>query len=432
MSRFQLATATLLASMPFAATVAQAQSSDTTVLVDTAIPENYDRDRNVSVLERPRPDYDQLGIRYRTFLILPQAETGLGATSNVYLSSANKKSDGYAYLAPSLQARSDWARDMVQLSGSGMFRRFFNEDRRNETSFNLRAMGRKDIGDSFSFTGEAQYARIFESFDSGAIDSSLAVLSSYRRSFFSGRAQYRSGQSRAILAIDRTAFTFGDINLSTGDVSQADRDRVVTRGTGEYQRALSPSISLYSQVGYGETTYSRLLFNGTQNRDSVGWRAIGGVNFDLAGLMRGKVGVGYVNRNYKSPVFRDTHGLSAEALIEYFPTVLTTFGLTLSRTIEDSSVGNIGAFFQNRVQVRVDHELLNNLIIGSSAEYGRQKYVDDLAVNNYYRIAANARYLSSRFVSLTGQVTYNKRDSNSNFGGSLDDLRGQVGVIFRR
>ncbi|MFZ2994698.1 outer membrane beta-barrel protein [Sphingobium sp.] len=432
MSRFHLATATLLASMPFAATLAHAQSSDTTVLVDTAIPENYDRDRNVSVLERPRPDYDQLGIRRGGFLILPQAETGLGATSNVYLSSADKKSDGYAYLAPSILARSDWSQDMVQLSGTGMLRRFFKQDRRNESSFNLRALGRKDIGDSFSLTGEAHYAKIFESFDSGAIDSTLAVLSSYNRSYFSGRAQYRSGQSRAILAIDRTAFTFADINLSTGDVSQADRDRVITRGTGEYQHALSPSISLYGQAGYGETKYSRTLFDGTQNRDSVGWRAIGGVNFDLAGFMRGKVGVGYIDRNYKSPVFRDTHGLSAEAVVEYFPSVLTTFGLTLSRTIEDSSVGNIGAFFQNRVQMRVDHELLNNLIVGSSAEYGRQKYVDDSTVNNYYRIAANARYLSSRFVSLNGQVTYNKRDSSTDFGGKLDDLRAQIGIIFRR
>jgi hypothetical protein len=410
---------------------ARAQS-DGSLLIETAIPDNFDRDRNVSVLERPHPDYDPLDIRLGTFVLAPQIEGGAGATNNVYLTSSNRQSDGYVYTSPSALLRSDWARDELLLSATSTIRRYLTQTRRDETTYNLRALGAKDVGPNFTFTGETQYAKLIETPDTGAIDPSLSVLSSYRRSYLAGRAQYRAGRSRAILALDRTGFTFEDIDTGGRIINQSDRDRIVSRATGEYQYALSPSLSAYGQFTYGTIDYSRALLNGTANRDSEGVRAIGGVNFDLAGLVRGKIGVGYIDRDFHSPLYHDAHGFSAESLIEYFPSPLTTLGLVLSRTLQDTSVSTTGAYFENRVTARVDHELLNNLIVSGAGEFRRQTYVDSPVHTNYYRALASTRYLVSRFFNLNGSISYLYRGSYALGSGQFSEVRAQIGVTARR
>ena len=94
----------------FAPSAAWAQTAPQTgsTLIDTAIPDNFDRNRNVSVLERPRPDYDQLGIRLGGFRLLPRAENTIGWTSNVYnLGATAERSDGFVVFGPELTANSD-------------------------------------------------------------------------------------------------------------------------------------------------------------------------------------------------------------------------------------------------------------------------------------------------------------------------------------
>src|SRR5947207_5799867 len=91
----QLLGATAVLTSACALPTAAAAQSDGSVLVDTAIPDNFDRDRNVSVLERPHPDYDPLDIRLGGFIFAPHVEMGAGATNNVYLRGVNRVGDGY-------------------------------------------------------------------------------------------------------------------------------------------------------------------------------------------------------------------------------------------------------------------------------------------------------------------------------------------------
>lgn len=407
--------------------------SSFSVLVSPAIPDNFDRGRNISVLERARPDFDPLGIQSHSFIVLPRLEVAGGGTSNVYQTSGNGIGAALLSVSPSVRATSDWNRDAVSLYAGATFNRYIDQSRRNEDAYDLRALGRKDVGNDFSLTGEAQYARLYESPESGAIDPTLSVLSSYRRSFLAARAQYQAGRARAILALDRTGFSFDTINAGGGfKINQQTRDRVISRVTGEYQYALTPSISLYAQASYGDINYSRRLANGTRNRDSTGERLVGGVNFDISELVRGKIGVGVINRNFRSSTFKDVTGVSAEAEIEYFPTEQLTLALLLGRTLADADVTSTSVYFDNQALVRADYELLRNLIVGGSAEYRRQTYVGLNATNNYYRASINARYLSSRFVELTSRISYVRRTSSGGFAATLSEVRGLVGIVLHR
>ena len=402
-------------------------------LIEPAVPVGFDRGVNVSVLDRARPDYDPLGIYVGSFRVFPQVETGIGYSDNVYLNDSLKRGDVFVSFAPQVRVRSDWNRHELQLRGGLQAERYLDETRRNQTAFDVGTLGRLDIGSSYIVTGEAQLARRYETPFTGAVASDVAVLSNYLRNFLALRAAREVGQSRLTVAVDHTGFDFNNVELGSGAfLNQQDRDRVIDRVTGQAEYAFSPSLALYGQVNFGVTDYSRPLNNGLPNRDSHAVRAIGGANFDLASLIRGTVGIGYVWRDYRSVQFRDVSGVSVEAQVEWFPTELTTITGRLSRLIEDSSIGNNAAYFNNLALARVDHELLRNMIVSVGAEYSQQDYIDSNLSADTYRFSLSARYLSSRRVSLRGTVSYAGRtvdNVGTAFGGGFKEARGLLSLV---
>ncbi|QAY77478.1 outer membrane beta-barrel protein [Sphingosinicella sp. BN140058] len=414
-----------------AATPAAAQTESG--IIQQAIPFDYDRDRNVSVSERPRPEYDALGLRAGGFLIYPRAEIGAGFTDNVYLSESSSGSDGYALLAPSVRAQSDWSRHALSLSGGAQFRRFFDATLRNENAYYLRGLGRADLGDSMSVTAEAQAGKIYETPFSNDGEALVTGVSSYLYNMQGLRGQYSLGRVRATVAYARNEFDFRGLTTGGARLDQSDRDRIINSVVGQLQYALSPSFAAFGQVSFSDTDYDRTLLTGQPNRDSKGYRVLGGVNMDLSALMRGSIGIGYTHRDYSSPLYRNEGGLSVEAQIEYFLSELTTVSVRAQRTIEDSNLSTIGSFFNNRFQLRVDHELLRNLILNASADYAHQDYIRSDRSNDVYRVGGGAQFLFSPTMNARLRLDYAKRDrSGFNFDGSLDEFRADVSLVFQR
>ena len=429
LSRVVLIAVTLCA-IPAAA---HAQDTETT-LVGTELPQGFDRGRNVSVLEQPRPDYDPLGILIGSFKLFPRVELSAGATSNVYLADNDPVSAAILSAAPSFQLNSDWSVHQLRLNGGAQIDRYVGQSRRNDAVWNLGALGRLDVGSSSNVTGEVQLARQVETPFSGEVSSNLAVLSHYLRNYESVRAEYVAGQGRAILSVDHTGFSFSDIKpRSGGTIDQSIRDRDIDRIIGQIEYAFTPSVSVYGQAALALTRYDDPLAPGVPNRDSNGYRVIGGVNFDISGLARGTIGVGYIRRDYRPSIYKDVGGFSVEARIEYFPSELTTFTLAARRVIEDSNLSNNDAFFDNRASLRVDHALLDNLILNAIGEIAVQNYIDRPTRVDVYRVGVGGRYLATRRYGLDVGVSYTTRsDHRPDFAGDkFNEIRGQVGVYLQ-
>lgn len=283
-------------------------------------------------------------------------------------------------------------------------------------------------------TAEAQYARQYENAQSGAVPADISVLSSYNRVYAAIRGEYRAGRGRVIAAYDHSGFAFDDVvGFSGARLDQSDRDRTIDRLTGQVQYAISPSLSAYAEGSGLLTNYSRPLLNGDPNRDSVSARILGGANFDLAGFLRGKIGVGYTFRNYDSPLYRNVSGFSAEAKIEYFPSELTTFTLSAGRTIEDANLGLANAFIDTRVQLRVDHELLRNLILTATAEYAGQDFFGSSLQADNWRVQFQPQYLVNHFWRLGGLVSYYRRtDTGTSLGSNFDEWSVRLSITLTR
>ncbi len=423
----------LLASVVVPGATAHAQTT-TSLLIQPALPYDFDRGRNVSVTERARPDYDPIGIRAGSFEIRPELGIATGYSSNIYYSSANEVDDGYVSIRPAVSVRSDWSRHRLRFDANSDIQRFFSHSRRNQTPWNAALQGVLQIGD-LNLIPELQIARQYETPFSGETNANNAILSHYLRKYAGLRAEYSSGQSKLTLAADDTNYAFSDIRLPSGTrIDQSDRDRNLARITGQAQYAFTPSVSAYVQAGYIRTAYDRGLLNGDPNRDSDGYRFLGGFNLDMAGFLRGTIGLGYTRRSYdSSALYRTTEGFAAEGKLEYFPSELTTFTLEARRVLEDSNIASTSAFFDNRATLRVDHSLLRNLLVNAYGEYARQDYTGSSASFDVYRLGSGATFFSSNWLRFNASAAYTGRRGNNTFAGAdLDEIRGQVGVTFMR
>lgn len=404
------------------------------LIVQPVIPQGFNRDRNISVLQRSRPSYDAIGVSVGGLLFFPRVETTAGATSNAYLTEQNQTKAAFVGVEPSLRVSSIWSRHSLEINASTLLRNYIGQSARNERNWDLGAVGQVELGRAVQITAELNASQSIENQFSGEVATTVAALSRYRQYFASLRAEYAMGRVRAFGVVDYTNLRFDPVRLTNGGVRDQDnRNRSISRITGQIEYARTPSVSLFGQLQYVDTKFdSRQI--GAVRLDSGAARVLGGINVDIAGRARGTIGVGYSVRDYRVASFATVKGFVAEGRIELFPTQLLTVSAGARRTIEDSTFGvNVPLpFWDNRVNLGGDYEVMNNLILSGNAEYALQTYINTDQRNSTYRVGTNTRYLLSRRLTLQGSVSYTQRQSvGAQAGNEPGEGRITAGLTFR-
>jgi hypothetical protein len=415
--------------------VASAQNTQSvgSSFLASEVPLDVSRGRNVSVVERPRPDYEALGIRLNSFTLYPRVRLSGGYSSNVYGQENGTTGDAFAGVDPSLYINSNWSRNSLAIDVGGAFRRFASETPKNENGLNASAIGRFDLGSSYiQATGRVR--RAYESQYSGAFPVNAAESVQYVASTGELRGVYQGGRIRLLAIGDVNRFTFRNSRALDGSIiAQNTRDRTVARGSARAEFAATPDTAAFVQYTYADSSYdSTTAIGGLGNRDSKESRILAGVTFDLTELIRGSAGVGYVDRRYSSPAYGSISGLSADVRIEYFITQLTTITLTGRRLIEDAVTTGSGGFFANTIGLRADHELLRNLLVNLHGTYERDVFKDISRRDRYYNLGLGADFFANRRVGISGGVDYLDRGSTGvPLGLRFDELRGSVSLLYQ-
>lgn len=377
-------------------------------LIAPAYDPVFDRDRNQSVTERPRPGYDALGIRLGSMV----ANLGMSVrgeySSNVYTDNTNKIADASLNISPLAAIESNWANHSVRLSATGNFRRYATQTLANQNAWSLSARTRVDVTRDLEIFVNGQVERQVESPFSDDLVANLTVPSRFMHKALAANIVYVRGRSRITLTADVNDYQFKDILFATGNVrSQKNRDRTTYRTAAIYEYAVSPSLSAYGQILLDRHDYKAPLDIGRPNRDSTGWVLQGGANFDLAGLARGSIGVGYSRRNFTATQFyTSASGISVQSKVEFFLSQLTTFGMTAQRQLQDNSLGDGAAQWDMRGRLFADHELLRNMIVSASVEVGSRKYINFDSQTDFVDAGLSAQYQATRNLALNAAVHY--------------------------
>jgi len=342
----------------------QADQSDQTV-------SNFKRDRNVSVLQRPHPGYEAQGIREGAFMIWPKLTSTVEYNNNIFALNSDKVGDTVWHVSPELDATSNWSRHALSAYARTTINRFDNNSGENTEDYSVGAQGRLDVLRTAQINSGLNWSQLTEPRTSAtSIGQAHPVQYDLSSVFVSGAREFN--RLRLSTRFDAQNFLYLD---RTGNTPQNDRDHTLYVLTGRADYAVSPDTAVFVQLAGNDRNY-RLsatpsvlaAYPGFQNRDSNGLEALVGANFELSALVRGEIGVGYLNQSYDNKNFKDISGLGARAQVEWFPTQLTTVTVTGSRTIEDAGIIGASGYLSANAGVKVDHELLRNVILaGASA-----------------------------------------------------------------
>ncbi|MEM9989565.1 MAG: outer membrane beta-barrel protein, partial [Pseudomonadota bacterium] len=399
----------------------------------------FTRDRNISVLERPRPDYEAPGVRAGQFIVRPRLDLGVGATSNAFavsnlpasegLDAFEEEGDIYIVARPSVGVESTWSRHAL---AAGTYVEAFQNDRfDNEavTNGGVFLNGQLDATRTSAIFGGLSYDVLHESrrVNNGAVLPETPIQYNLGQAHLGYR--HELGRFRYTARLDADVFDYDDVDIilldpqGTGDLDgeldQDFRDRTAYSVLGEVGFAVTRDASIFIQGIHNTQNYDEpgIAALGIPERDSEGWTIAMGTEFDLSRLSRGRVAVGYFEQDYKDPLFATASGVSVDAQVEWFPTELTTLTLTGSRGADESAIFDTGGFVSTRLQARVDHELRRNVILSAYGEVGTEEYPEALQIINpeggatdqdvdRYGFGAGGTYYLNRYVSTNLSYAY--------------------------
>lgn len=373
----------------------------------------FSRNRNVSVRQRPRPDYEASGIRAGTFLVYPKVEVSSEFDDNIYAVASDETSDLILHLRPELAVESNWSQHFATLYARGAINRHRDFGTEDRDEFGLGGLSRLDVSRWSSLSLGAELNRSFEARTSpNAPSTSVRPITLDTRTAFAAGA-VTSGRVKLTSRVDVRRLDYGDGRDGVGRViAQDQRDRDVVSLLGRVDLAASPDAAVFVQVTGNRRDYDRPGTLANPARDSQGAEVLAGAGFELSALVRGELAVGYLRQDFENPVYADAARFGGRAQIEYFLSPLTTVTLGAGRTLEDAATLGAGGYVASSGSITVDHELLRNLILNGRLTVASDRYAGIDRRDGRRAASLGATYLVDRRLGLSAAISSLKISSD--------------------
>lgn len=372
----------------------------------------FKRDRNVSVKERPKPGYDAEGIRSGTFIVKPQLTIEPILSDNIFAAQENEESDIVIVVTPSIEAQSDFARHSLKGFADLQRREYLDFGDESVTNFGAGANGRLDVKRGTYLFGGAQYRRQHESRSAAGVITGSQEPIKYDTLNINTKAAHEFGRAKVELGLTYDDADFEDAVLAGNVIADQDfRDNNRFGVVARADYAISPDTAVFARMRYSDQNHDTLPANNI-TRDQNGYVIDAGANFDLSNLVRGEIGVGYLNRSFDAAEFNDVDGFSYSASFDWFATPLVTVSANGARGVEVSGLLLSPALVDTHAGLTIDYEWRRNVILSTGYEYRHEKYrgIDRTDKRNAFFVGGT--YLMNRSVGLTANIARSTLNSD--------------------
>lgn len=383
------------------------------LVAPTAAEAQQEPDPNVPVQNRPRPEFDPLGIRAGGFLIFPRLTVAETYDSNVFAEPDEEEDDLITVIEPVVEVRSNFPRHELGFEAGAEIGFFAEETDENYQNYFVSTGGTLDVTRNAALSADIGYARDHESRESPEspdaaeeptpIDEYNAQLS-FRQVF--NRLNYR--------LLGAAGFSdFQDVDaIAGGEINQDDRDRFEYDARLRVGYLVSPRFNLFTEGLYTLTDYQVQEDDAGFDRDSQGFGVNAGVEVDLTAILFGEVFGGYRFETFDDNAFDDVSGFWFGAGLTWNVTDLTTIELVGERDVEATTQAGAGGDLATDIRLEVTHELLRNLLLNGFAGYSRDEFEGIDRTDNTYLAGAGAEYLVNRYLSVELGYRFSDRDSD--------------------
>ncbi len=402
---------------------AQAQLLDQ--LISASTP-GYANEAGVTVTSRQRPEYDPIGIRLGNFTIRPQLSETVGYDDNVF---GTKSARGSAVVDSNARVQADY--DSSNLTGSAYLSvddmRFLNQQSQSYTNWSAGLRGSYNVGEdtlavSFDHLNVTQTSR---DLDVPLLDQALA----YRVDVL--QASYKKVFNRVFVQPGVTLASY-DYDNGTADGQpyfQNYRNRVEVTPNVIFGYELAPRRNLVLVVRDSIANYSSANFD-LPRRNYNDVQVLAGIDYDVTGLWRYRLLAGYESRTFNNRLYQSIQAPIVEAAVIWSPTGLTSVTASATRHVEDSADSNSVGYTETALSLRVDHELLRNVLLQANAGYYLDEYEQNEGNQSLYRIGAGATWLMNRNMQLIGSYDFSSRQSSGGAGFNVNPGQQAIGADY--
>jgi hypothetical protein len=396
--------------------------------------DNFSRDRNVSVRDRPKPEYDPIGIPLGGFRLYPELDLSAEYSDNVFGTQTNKQADTLYHVAGQLDLRSQWANHALDLAIASPSTFYSKNNAANFTDATAHAYGRLDVYRDFNVHGTADYGDLHEPIETDPSDFPLKKPIQYQ--FAHGNIGFLKAFNRVRVSgeVDYANYDYKDGRLfDNTPVFEQDRDHEDLMAGARVDYAMSPRTALFFSVAGNEHDYRLKPPASLVNRNSNGVVALTGVNFDITHAISGEVGVGYLKQSYDDPTVSDTSGLAVRANVKWFPDELITVSFGASREVDDAGAFGATSYIANNASFAIDYEWRRDTVFGLSANYSKDDYQGIDRTDDVWNASLRVDHLVNRGVALFAEAGhYEQTSSGVEAGRDYEINRALIGIRLRR
>jgi hypothetical protein len=402
------ARAVWLALMLFAGVSVLQTSKAQDALADSAdlLPEKV-----VGVRDRPRPEYDPLGIRLGGFELTPSLNVEETYDDNIYATDHGLIDDFLTATTGSISVASQGQRPSVSATGSFTDNRYLHNSVENYLDFSGSAGLGYLFGSTTSLNATSQFNRThvsrqtpnfpLDAITPPAVDTSGGAIGA-NHSFIGGDLR---------LNVQYLSFSFLDAKFANGiKVSQSpnDHDELTIDLRGDI--LATPTGSAFLHLIHKEYIYGNAP-SGTLSRDSTVDTAAIGATFLLTNLMKGEIGVGALRLRDHEAVDNSLTTVSVRSNLEFFVSQLVTATATLERAEGPSNIAGSSNFISTSAGGVLDYEFRRNVILSATFSRDYRIYTGVNASETTIQTAARARWLLNRSLTLDFAYTLSRRNS---------------------
>lgn len=366
-----------------------------------------DANDSVSVRDRPREEYDPLGVRLGGFTLHGSVGLNVAHNSNVYAEEVNEQDDIIYSLTPRARLQSNWSRHALMLEGGAGIERYSDLDDEDAETYYAGAVGRLDIGSDTSLTGTARYAHEVEP-RTNPDALTVAEPVEYDRTELSVSAQHTFSRVRLRGTFAHFEHDYEDAGLIDQDRRDNEEDRFTARAEVE----LTPRIGWIIEASTDEREYDN-----APDLNSEGVTYLTGININFTDLMRGELTVGQFERDYDFGASNE--GTAVAGNVEWYITRLTTITVFASQDGQESGAFVAVPYTATNYGARVDHELMRNVILTGGVSFGERDYenTDLLGLpydreDEYMSGDVGVDYIMNRRVAFNVRYRHEELESN--------------------
>lgn len=376
------------------------------VLLLTLCAANAQADQVRSVIDRPRPDYDAVGERFSTLIVKPTLSADVSYNDNIYASYADTVGDTIFIASPGVKIDTDWNRHALGLVAGVTSATYSSHSDEDYLEGKLLFNGRLDVQRESFLTVNAGIQQLHEDRTSPDSSNSWKDPAEYTNSNLD--MVYKHGLNRVSLTggTGITKIDYSSVDLIGGGTQDlSNRDRTMYKFNGRIAYELRPSV----QPFVTGTVDRRIYDQSDAERDSTGYRLGVGTGIYMGEVTSGEVFAGYMQQEYDN--WDSTSGMWFGAKLLWNATQLTSVQLNAQSSIEESTLADSSGINRYTGGIRVDHELMRDVLLGVFYDYTHDKYQSIETADDLSSVGIRAKYMYNRFFD--AEISYKFQDKSS-------------------